>query len=167
MACCKCGCKCCSSYTLPAYLWAALSSLSAVLCPIGLYFSNWLQRKTPENTYNCLSSFRLCLNETSLIQISCDAYFSFNEIYSPEWKAITLMMGLGACCLVFAGVMSLFGFCVRKLFNRYVTILVAILQCFGGEDLLTHEYMAIIIIITLYPTTLYVACSYTLYVGND
>ena len=127
------SCRCCSTYTLPAFLWALLSSVAAVLCPTGLYFSNWLQRKTPYNTYNSLSSFRLCLNETNLITVSCDAYMSFNEIYSAEWKAITLLMGFGACCLIFAALMSLFGICVRKLFNKCITASVATLQGLGGE----------------------------------
>lgn len=131
MACCKCY----SSYTIPAYLWVLVSSLAAVICPIGLYFSNWLQRETPENTYNSLSPYRLCLNETKLISLSCDAYYSFNEIYSTEWKAITLMMGFGACCLIFVAAMSFLGFCVRKLFNVIVTVLVATVQCLGGQSI--------------------------------
>ena len=123
----------CSSYTLPAYLWTVFSTLTAIICPMGLYYSNWLQRTTPEGTYNSLSSYRLCLNETSQVSTSCQAYFSFNEIYSSEWKAITLLMGIGACCLIFVGVMSLFGLCIRKLFNIYVTILVVLLQSLGGR----------------------------------
>lgn len=128
MACCKCY----SSYTIPAYLWVLVSSLAAIVCPIGLYFSNWLQRETTENTYNSLSPYRLCLNETSLMSFSCDAYFSFNEIYSTEWKAITLMMAFGACCLIFVAAMSLLGFCVQKLFNKCITVLVVTIQCIGG-----------------------------------
>ena len=127
------GFKCCSSYTIPAYLWTVFSSISAVLCSIGLYFSNWLERETPESTYNSVSSFRLCLNETKQLSTTCEAYFSFDEIYSPEWKAITLLMGMGSCSLIFAGAMSLFGLCIRKLYNRYVTVLVAAVQCLGGK----------------------------------
>ena len=126
--------KCYSSYTLPAYVWTVLSPLSAIACSIGLYFSNWLQKETPENTYNSVSSFRLCLNETSQFSLSCEAYLSFNDIYSMEWKATTLLMGIGACCLVFACAMSLFGLCIRKLFNSCVTILVTVVQCLGGES---------------------------------
>ena len=127
-------CRCCSSYTLPAYIWTVASSLSAIICPIGLYFSNWLQRETPDSAYNSLSSFRLCLNETSQFSLSCEAYLSFNEIYSTQWKAITLLMGIGACCLIFACAMSLFGLCIRKLFNRCVTVLVTVVQCLGGKS---------------------------------
>ena len=126
-------CSCYSSYILPAYLWTIFSTFTAVVCPVGLYYSNWLQKTTPDGTYNSLSPYRLCLNETSLFSTSCQAYFSFDEIYSSEWKAITLLMGLGACCLIFSGVMSLFGLCIKKLFNVYVTVLVVILQCMGGN----------------------------------
>lgn len=134
------SCKCCSSYTLPAYIWACLSLLSAVLCPVGLYFSNWLQREL-SGTYNSLSSFRLCINESSRISISCDSYFTFNEIYTSEWKAVTLLMGAGACCFVFTALLSLFGFCVTKLFNKCITAIVALFQSLGGELL----YLMIVI----------------------
>ena len=134
---------CCSSYTWPAYVWTVFSSLSGLLCSLGLYFSNWLQRETPENTYNSLSAFRLCLNETNQFSLSCVAYFSFNDIYSTEWKVVTLLMGTAALCLVFAATMSLFGLCVRKLFNKYTTVLVAVSQALGG----------IVIIIYLLPFT--------------
>ena len=126
--------SCFSSYTLPAYLWTVFSSITAILCPLGVYFSNWLQRITPENTYNSVSSYRLCLNETTQLSLSCDAYFSFGDIYSPEWKAITLLMGLGACCLTFAASMSLFGLCIRRLYNKYITVLVTVIQCLGGKS---------------------------------
>ena len=131
-------CFCWSSYTLPAYLWTVFSFFTAVICPVGLYYSNWLQKVTPEGTYNSLSPYRLCLNETGQFSTSCQAYFSFDEIYSSEWKAITLLMGIGACCLIFSGVMSLFGLCIKKLFNVYVTVLVVILQCLGGEIVYTY-----------------------------
>ena len=127
--------SCCSSYTLPAYVWTVLSSLSGIVCSIGVYFSNWLQRETQENTYHSLSPFRLCLNETSQFSTSCEAYFSFDEIYSTEWKAATLMMGIAACSLVFVGAMSIFGLFVKKLFNKYVTVIVAVAQCLGGKHI--------------------------------
>lgn len=126
------SCKCCSSYTLPAYIWALLSLLSAVLCPVGLYFSNWIQREI-SGSYNSLSSFRLCINESSQISLSCDSYFTFNEIYTTEWKAVTLLMGTGACCFVFTALLSLFGFCVTKLFNKCITAVVILFQSLGGE----------------------------------
>ena len=126
------GCKCCSSYTPSAYIWAVLSIISAILCPIGLYFSNWLQKELPSG-YTSFSSFRLCMNQSTQISFSCDSYFTFNEIYTPHWKAVTLLMGAGACCLVFTSLLSLFGFCVTKLFNKCITAVVAIFQSLGGE----------------------------------
>ena len=126
-------CKCCSRWALPALVWSFLSLTTAVLCALGLYFSNWLQRESSNGTYNSVSSFRLCVNESSQISISCDSYFTFNEIYSTEWQVVTLLMGLGACFLVFAALLSLFIFCVHKFFNKCVTSTIAVIQCLGGN----------------------------------
>ena len=127
--------RCCSSYTPPAYVWAVLSILAAFMCPFGLYFSNWLEREEG-GRYNSASSFRLCLNETSRISVSCDSYLTFGDMYSAEWQAVTLMMGIGACFLVLVALMAIFGFCVRKLFNKAVVALAATVQVLGGEFLL-------------------------------
>lgn len=126
-------CKCYSSYTPLSYLWAFLSLLAALLCSIGLYFSNWLQRETPEGTYNSVSPFRLCLNESSQLSMSCDAYLSFNEMYSSHWKAVTLLMGFGACLSVLSALLALFGLCVQKLFNFFVTGVAVSSQGLAGE----------------------------------
>lgn len=125
--------KCCSSYTLPAYIWAVLSIIAAVMCPFGLYFSNWLEAKQPDGKYNSVSSFRLCVNETSRFSVSCDSYISFGSMYSPEWKAVTILMGIGACLLVLVAITSLFGFFLRKLFNVMVVAFTASFQGLGGE----------------------------------
>ena len=128
-----CG-KLCSRWTVPTLLWSALSLVSAVLCSLGLYFSNWLQRETPDGSINSVSSFRLCLNESDQISASCDSYFTFDEIFSPEWQAVTIMMGLGACLLVFTGLISIFAFCVHRFCNKCLVCTIAIVQCFGGES---------------------------------
>ena len=128
-------CRCPSSYTIPAYIWAFLSIISAILCPIGIYFSNWLERHI-NGTVNSASSFRVCINETSIASISCSSYLSFDQIFSPEWKAVTLIMGAGGCFLVLVALTSIFGFCVRHLYNKAVMILTLIFQALGSEWLL-------------------------------
>ena len=128
------GCKCPSSYTVPAYIWAFLSILAAIICPFGLYFSNWLEiRSSPMTHWDTLSSFRLCRNESSRISVSCSSYFMFNQIYSTEWKAVTLLMGAGACFLVLVALTAIFGFFVVKLFNKVVVVLTFVFQLLGGE----------------------------------
>ena len=124
--------RCCSSYTTPAYAWAVLSALAAFMCPFGLYFSNWLEREEG-GRYNSVSSFRLCLNETSRISVACDSYLTFGDMYSPEWQAVTLMMGIGACLLVLAALMAIFGLFVRKLFSKGVVALTTMVQALGGK----------------------------------
>lgn len=126
-------CVCPSSYTAPAYIWAILSILAAILCPFGLYYSNWLETQTPSGGYSSLSSFRLCLNESSRISTSCTSYLTFGNIYSTEWKAVTLLMGAGACFLLLVALTSIFGFCVRKLFNKVVVVLTFCFQALGSE----------------------------------
>lgn len=128
-------CKCCSSYTWPAYIWATLSILAAFMCPFGLYFSNWLVARQEDGTYNSVSSFRVCLNETSRISFSCDSYLMFDGIYSSYWQAVTLLMGIGTCFIVLVALTSIFGFFVRKLFNPVVVAITGSFQALGGEQL--------------------------------
>ena len=129
-------CRCYSSYTLPAYIWAFLSILAAILCPFGLYFSNWLERSVTTasggTTWNSVSSFRVCTNR-SRIDTSCSAYLTFDQIPSMEWKAVTLLMGIGACFLVLVALTAIFGFCINKLFNAVVVVLTFCFQLIGGE----------------------------------
>ena len=124
--------SCCSSYTVPAYIWAILSIVAAIACPFGLYFSNWLEKEVAPGRVTSLSSFRECTNET-LISVSCDLYKSFGDIYSDAWRAVTLMFGVGACLLVLVALTAIFGFCVRHLFNIVVTIITVISQLLGSE----------------------------------
>lgn len=126
-------CVCPSSYTVPAYIWAFLSILAAIICPFGLYHSNWLERRTLSGTFNSLSSFRLCLNESSRISIDCTSYLTFRDMYSTEWQAVTLLMGAGACFLLLVALTSIFGFCVRKLFNKVVVVLTFCFQALGSK----------------------------------
>ena len=125
-------CKYCSYCTVLTLLWSILSLLSAVLTSLGLYFSNWLQRETSDGTFNSVSAYRLCLNESSQLSVSCDSYFTFSEIYSAEWQAVTLLMGLGVCLLVFIALLSIFVFFVHKYCNKFVVFIMALLQCLGG-----------------------------------
>lgn len=123
-------CRCPSSYTAPAYIWAFLSIISAILCPIGIYFSNWLVRDV-NGTINSVSSFRVCLNQTTEASLSCSSYLTFDQIFSAEWKAVTLLMGAGGCFLMLVALTSIFGFCVRRLYNMAVMILTLIFQALG------------------------------------
>ena len=126
-------CKCFSSYTLPAYIWAVISIIAAIMCPFGLYFSNWLEISRSSGRWDSASAFRLCLNESSRISVECSSYLMFNDIYSDEWRAVTLLVGAGACLLVLVALTSIFGFCVSKLFNLVVVIITFICQLLGGE----------------------------------
>lgn len=56
----------------------------------------------------------------------------FGEMYSATWKAVTLLMGLGACLLVLVALTSLFGCCVRKLFNTVVMAITTSFQILGA-----------------------------------
>ncbi len=125
-------CRCPSSYTIPAYIWAFLSIAAAILCPMGIYFPNWLVRER-SGTFDTVSSFRVCLNETSPTSLGCSSYLNFDQIFSPEWKAVTLLMGAGGCFLVLVALTAIFGFCVRQLFNLVVMILSLIFQALGSE----------------------------------
>ena len=124
-------CKCPSSYSAPAYVWALFSVISACMCPFGLYFSNWIERES-NGTINSASSFRLCLVETSRISSKCESYYSFGEMYSVEWRAVTLLIGIGACFLLLVALTSVFGLLVRYLFNKVVAALTIIFQLLGG-----------------------------------
>ena len=136
-------CRCCSSYTWPAYIWAFLSIIAAFLCPFGLYFSNWLESRQAGGTYDSVSSFRVCLNETSRISAACDSYLNFNEIYSTYWQAVTLLMGIGACFLVLVALTSIFGFFVRKLFNPLIVVLITCFQALGGKSLKCRHVISV------------------------
>ena len=135
------GCKCPSSYTAPAYIWAFLSILAAIACPFGIYFSNWIEitrevhvvNGVNRTEYDSFSSFRLCRNESSRFSTSCSSYLTFGEIFSHEWRAVTLLMGAGACFLVLVALTAIFGFFVIKLFNRVVVVLTVVFQMLGGE----------------------------------
>lgn len=129
-------CKCLSSYIALSYIWAFLSIIIAIICPFGLYFSNWLEKTyviDGSSTFDSVSSFRVCLNESSRISFECSSYNTFDGIFSPEWQAATLLMGAGSCLLVLVALTSIFGFCVSKLFNRVVVVLTFLFQLFGGE----------------------------------
>lgn len=125
--------SCCGSYTAPAYVWTILSVLSALMCPFGLYFSNWLEHVSPEGTVSSLSSFRRCINETQRITVSCDDYLNFNDIYSPAWKAVTIIFGIGACLQILVALTAIFGLCINQLFNVCVLIITIAAQVIGGE----------------------------------
>lgn len=127
--------SCCSSYTIPAYVWTVFSVLAAILCPFGLYFSNWLEYRYPDGKFSSFSSFRTCSNHSQRVPLSCEDYLNFNEIYSPAWQAVTLMFGIGACLLILVALTSLFGLCVKHLFNIAVVILVITAQVLGGESI--------------------------------
>ena len=124
--------SCCSSYTAPAYIWAILSIIAAVTCPFGLYFSNWLELEYSDGRITSLSSFRKCVNETTRITISCDDYYSFGDIFSPAWKAVTLLFGIGSCLLILVALTAIFGFFIKHLFNIVVGIITIVSQILGG-----------------------------------
>ena len=126
--------SCCSSYTPLAYLWTLLSVLCALLCPFGLYFSNWLEHVSQDgNSITSLSSFRRCPNATSQLSVSCEEYLNFGEIYSMAWQAVTLLFGLGACLFILVALTSLFGLCIRHLFNKCVVVITIVSQSLGGK----------------------------------
>lgn len=120
-----------SSYNLPAFVWTVLSVIAALACSIGLYFSNWIERDVGDNEVNSMSSYRVCIGYKK-ISVSCDSYLSFGDIYSPEWKACTVMMGCGACLLILVALTSLFGLCVKKLFNIVICVIIIVSQVLAG-----------------------------------
>ena len=124
--------SCCSSYTAPAYIWAILSIAAAITCPFGLYFSNWLEFEYSDGRITSLSSFRKCENETSRITVSCDDYYSFNEMFSTSWQSVTLIFGIGACLFILVALTAIFGFFIKHLFNVVVGIITIISQALGG-----------------------------------
>lgn len=133
-------CECCSRWSLPTVLWSVLSLVSATLCSLGIYFSNWLERETDDGALNSVSAFRLCLNESSQLSTSCNSYFTFSEIYSPQWQAVTLLMGLGACMLVFTALISLFLLCVHGFCNTCLMCTNAVIQGLGGRSIITQYW---------------------------
>lgn len=124
--------RCPSSYTPLAYIWAVCSIVAATMCPFGLYFSNWLEKQEVGGGWDSVSSFRVCKNETSRISTGCSSYLTFGQIYSSEWKAVTLLLGIGACFLVLVALTAIFGFCIVKLFNKAVVVLTFCFQLLGG-----------------------------------
>lgn len=123
-----------SSYNPPAFVWTFLSVIAALACSIGLYFSNWIERDAGGDKVNSMSPYRVCI-EHNKISVSCNSYLSFGNIYSPEWRACTLMMGCGACLLILVALTSLFGLCVKKLFNIVICIIIIVSQVLAGESL--------------------------------
>ena len=121
-----------SSYNLPAFVWTFLSVIAALACSIGLYFSNWIERDTGGDKVNAMSPYRVCFRY-DMISVSCDSYMSFGEIFSPEWRACTVMMGCGACLLILVALTSLFGLCVKKLFNVIICAIIITSQVLAGE----------------------------------
>lgn len=124
-----------SSYNPPAFVWTFLSVIAALACSVGLYFSNWIERDAGNEEVNSMSSYRVCIGY-SKISVSCDSYLSFGNIYSPEWQACTVMMGCGACLLILVALTSLFGLCVKKLFNIVICVIIIVAQVLAGKCLL-------------------------------
>lgn len=133
--------SCCSSYTAPAYIWAILSILSAITCPFGLYYSNWLEYRANDTTVTSLSSFRRCENQSSRFSIKCDDYLSFSQMYSTSWQTVTLLFGIGACLLILVALTAIFGFFVRYLFNIGVIIITVLAQVLGGKGVWSFCYV--------------------------
>lgn len=129
-----------SSYKLPAFVWTFLSVIAALACSIGLYFSNWIERDAGGNKVNSMSPYRVCVGYNK-ISFDCDSYLSFGDIYSPEWRACTVMMGCGACLLILVALTSLFGLCVKKLFNIVVCTIIVVSQVLAGECSLIRVVM--------------------------
>ena len=67
-----------------------------------------------------------------LYHVYCGRLISFDSILAVEWKTATLLMGVGACCLVVTAFISLFGCCIRKLFNVCLTLVVGLVQMLGS-----------------------------------
>lgn len=120
-----------TSYNLPSFVWAFLSVTAAIACSIGIYFSNWIERDAINGNVNAMSSYRVC-QEHGKISFGCDSYLSFGDIFSPEWQACTIMLGCGACLLILVALTSLFGLCVRKLFNIVICIIIVTSQALAG-----------------------------------
>ena len=123
-----------SSYNPPAFVWTFLSVIAALACSVGLYFSNWIERDVGNEQVDSMSSYRVCRGYDK-ISVSCDSYLSFGNIYSPEWQACTVMMGCGACLLILVALTSLFGLCVKKLFNIIICVIIVSAQVLAGKRL--------------------------------
>jgi len=121
-----------TSYNLPSFVWTFLSVIAAIACAIGIYFSNWIERDAVDDKVNAMSSYRACMEYAS-ISLECDSYLSFGDIFSPEWQACTVMLGCGACLLILVALTSLFGLCVRKLFNLVICIIIVTSQVLAGK----------------------------------
>lgn len=67
-----------------------------------------------------------------IYHLYCGRLIDFNAILAEEWKAATLLMGVGSFCLVVTAFISLFGCCIRKLFTIYLTLLVSAVQMLGS-----------------------------------
>ena len=121
-----------TSYNLPSFVWTFLSVIAAITCSIGIYFSNWIERDAVNGNVNAMSSYRVCIGHGK-ISLGCDSYLSFGDIFSPEWQACTIMLGCGACLLILVALTSLFGLCVRKLFNLVICIIIVSSQVLAGK----------------------------------
>ncbi|KAI6657542.1 Lipoma HMGIC fusion partner-like [Oopsacas minuta] len=92
-----------------------------------------------------------------LYHIYCGRLISFDSILAIEWKAATLLMGVGSCCLVVTAFISLFGCCIRKLFNICLTLVVAVVQMLGS---LCFVAAIILFPVGLRSTTVQTLCSF-------
>ena len=123
---------CWSSYTWPAYIWTILSLISAITVSFSIYFSNWIHF-VENGKITSLSTFRICPNSTETIQVSCEDYLSFENMYSDEWRACTIILGIGACLLILVALTAIFGMFIPRLFNKCVTAITAVTQILAGE----------------------------------
>jgi hypothetical protein len=106
--------------------------LPAILCPFGLYFSNWLELVYSDGKVTSFSSFRRCINETQRISVTCEDYLTFDDMFSPSWRAVTILFGAGSCLQILVALTALFGLCIKGLFNVCVLIIMVITQVIGA-----------------------------------
>ena len=92
-----------------------------------------------------------------LYHLYCGRLISFDSILAIEWKAATLLMGIGSCCLVVTAFISLFGCCIRKLFNICLTLVVALVQMLGS---LCFVAAVVLFPVGLRSTTIQTLCSF-------
>ena len=125
---------CWSSYTWPAYIWSVVSVVAAVTVSFSIYFSNWVEIiDSSRGNVTSLSPYRTCVNQRERITVECSDYLNFDRILSDEWRACTILLGIGACLLILVAITSLFGMVVPRLFSKVVTVLMAITQGIAGE----------------------------------
>ena len=92
-----------------------------------------------------------------LYHVYCGRLISFESILALEWKAATLLMGVGACCLVVTAFISIFGCCIRKLFNVCLTLVVGAVQMLGS---LCFVAAVVLFPVGLRSPTVQVLCSF-------